>query len=116
MEVSSPSEVAASASEIEGIRMGVAVVRDITRRKADEELAHQALHDSLTGLPNRAFLLNRIGEMTVDVERVAGVSLRCCFSTSTDSSRSMTGSAIGSVTWSCAISRRACKSRCAGTT
>ena len=64
-----PVEVAASAGEIEGVRMGVAVVRDITKRKADEELAHQALHDSLTGLPNRAFLLNRIGEMTLDVER-----------------------------------------------
>jgi diguanylate cyclase (GGDEF)-like protein len=49
--------------------VGVAVVRDITRRKADEELARQALHDSLTGLPNRAFLLNRIAELTVDVER-----------------------------------------------
>ena len=49
--------------------MGVAVVRDITKRKRDEELARQALHDSLTGLPNRAFLLNRIGEMTLDVER-----------------------------------------------
>ncbi len=64
-----PVEVAAGAGEIEGTRMGVAVVRDITRRKADEELAHQALHDSLTGLPNRAFLLNRIGQMTVEVER-----------------------------------------------
>jgi diguanylate cyclase (GGDEF)-like protein/PAS domain S-box-containing protein len=64
-----PVEVAASAGEIEGIRVGVAVVRDITRRKADEELARQALHDSLTGLPNRAFLLNRLGEITVAVER-----------------------------------------------
>jgi diguanylate cyclase (GGDEF)-like protein/PAS domain S-box-containing protein len=64
-----PVEVAASAGEIEGIRVGVAVVRDITRRKADEELARQALHDSLTGLPNRAFLLNRLGEVTVAVER-----------------------------------------------
>ena len=64
-----PVEVAVSAGEIEGARIGVAVVRDITKRKADEELAHQALHDSLTGLPNRAFLLNRIGEMTLDVER-----------------------------------------------
>ena len=64
-----PVEVAVSATEMEGVRMGVAVVRDITKRKADEELAHQALHDSLTGLPNRASLLNRIGEMTLDVER-----------------------------------------------
>jgi diguanylate cyclase (GGDEF)-like protein len=62
-------EVAVSATEMEGVRMGVAVVRDITKRKADEELARQALHDSLTGLPNRAFLLNRIGETTLDVER-----------------------------------------------
>ena len=66
-----PVEVAAGAGEIEGTRMGVAVVRDITRRKADEELAHQALHDSLTGLPNRAFLLNRIGEMTARGRAVA---------------------------------------------
>ena len=44
-----------SATEMEGGRMGVAVVRDITKRKADEELARQALHDSLTGLPNRRF-------------------------------------------------------------
>jgi diguanylate cyclase (GGDEF)-like protein/PAS domain S-box-containing protein len=64
-----PVEVAVSATEMEGVRMGVAVVRDITKRKADEELARQALHDSLTGLPNRAFLLNRIGEMTLEVER-----------------------------------------------
>ncbi len=64
-----PVEVSASASDIEGVGMGVAVVRDITRRKADEELARQALHDSLTGLPNRAFLLNRIAEITVALER-----------------------------------------------
>jgi diguanylate cyclase (GGDEF)-like protein/PAS domain S-box-containing protein len=64
-----PVEVAVSGAEIDGARMGIAVVRDITKRKADEELARQALHDSLTGLPNRAFLLNRIGEMTLEVER-----------------------------------------------
>jgi diguanylate cyclase (GGDEF)-like protein/PAS domain S-box-containing protein len=67
-----PVEVAVSATEMEGVRMGAAVVRDITKRKVDEELARQALHDSLTGLPNRAFLLNRIEEMTLDVERSGG--------------------------------------------
>ena len=64
-----PVEVAVSDTEMQGVRMGVAIVRDITKRKADEELARQALHDNLTGLPNRAFLLNRIGEMTLEVER-----------------------------------------------
>ncbi len=36
-------------------------LQDITRRKRiEDELAHQALHDSLTGLPNRALLADRL--------------------------------------------------------
>ena len=36
---------------------------DITARKQQEQrLAHAALHDTLTGLPNRVFLLDRLGE------------------------------------------------------
>jgi diguanylate cyclase (GGDEF)-like protein/PAS domain S-box-containing protein len=41
---------------------GVVVnIRDITERKhAEDQLAHQALHDGLTGLPNRASLRDRL--------------------------------------------------------
>jgi diguanylate cyclase (GGDEF)-like protein len=40
----------------------LAMVSDISERKAAEDaLAHQAFHDTLTGLPNRALFLDRLG-------------------------------------------------------
>ena len=40
----------------------LAMVTDITdRKKAEQQLMHDAFHDSLTGLPNRALFLDRLG-------------------------------------------------------
>lgn len=48
---------------------------DITQRKeAEEQIAHGALHDALTGLPNRALLLDRVA---ASLGRVARHSNRC---------------------------------------
>ncbi len=45
--------------------------RDITERKhAEEQLNYLAYYDTLTGLPNRALLLERLKQATLDAERV----------------------------------------------
>jgi diguanylate cyclase (GGDEF)-like protein/PAS domain S-box-containing protein len=58
------------------------VLLDITRQKAAEEsrdaavsqLRHQALHDSLTGLPNRTLFLERLAE-AIELARADGTEL-----------------------------------------
>ncbi len=55
-------EMSLSGMTIQGERYCTAIVRDITERKlAQERLAHLAHHDFLTGLPNRALFLDRLG-------------------------------------------------------
>ncbi len=51
----------------------VANLRDVTeRREAEDRLAHQALHDPLTGLPNRALILDRADRLLATARREGG--------------------------------------------
>ena len=62
----------------EGNKLGAVVaMHDVTERKAlEERLSHQALHDALTGLPNRALFTDRLGHALTRVRsggRTVGV-------------------------------------------
>jgi diguanylate cyclase (GGDEF)-like protein len=58
--------------EDEGVRVVVAH-EDITPRKAaEEQLLHEAYHDSLTGLPNRALFADRLDRAVLRAKRTAG--------------------------------------------
>lgn len=48
----------------EGTNLGIRIsMRDITNRKRmEEQLKHSALHDTLTGLPNRVLFLDRLSQ------------------------------------------------------
>lgn len=48
------------------------------RQRFEQELRHQALHDTLTGLPNRALLMDRI-DQAIEFARRSGQSLTLLF-------------------------------------
>jgi diguanylate cyclase (GGDEF)-like protein/PAS domain S-box-containing protein len=65
-----PLEVAISETRLNGRRRLILVARDITERKqAEEALRNQALHDELTGLPNRTLLQDRAAQAMLAARR-----------------------------------------------
>ena len=79
-------------------------VADITDRdRLEAELAHQALHDPLTGLPNRTLFADRLEHALRGAPR-HGRRWRCCSSTSTASRSSTTASATRPATSCCSRS------------
>jgi diguanylate cyclase (GGDEF)-like protein len=76
----SESVAAAIPNEDGQIDKLVIVNRDITQRKrAEETIAHNALHDTLTGLPNRDLFLDRVRHVLVLSQRHIGYKFAVLF-------------------------------------
>ncbi len=72
------------------------------RRQLEENLAFQALHDPLTGLPNRRLFVHHLDNSLSRASVGRQSAPPCCSSTSTTSRRSTTGSATWPATTSSA--------------
>ena len=77
----------------------------IDRVRTEEETRRRALHDPLTGLPNRTLVLDRLAHALARATAATGARSPCCSSTSTTSSSSTTRSGIAPATSCCASSR-----------
>jgi diguanylate cyclase (GGDEF)-like protein/PAS domain S-box-containing protein len=70
-----PVEATFSRIRLDEKWVGIAILRDITERKAQQaELERLALHDALTALPNRTLLNDRI-EMAINTAKRGGLSM-----------------------------------------
>jgi diguanylate cyclase (GGDEF)-like protein len=65
-------------SELNPALLGRAVRYGIERKRSEVELAHQALHDPLTALPNRALFIDRL-TVALDRSRRTGASVAVLF-------------------------------------
>jgi diguanylate cyclase (GGDEF)-like protein/PAS domain S-box-containing protein len=69
-----PVEVSVVRIEDGGVPLFRLFVRDLSERKAyEDQLVRNALFDSLTGLPNRALLMDRLGGAIGRLSRLAGL-------------------------------------------
>jgi len=70
-----PVEISRVVVEQHGSPCAKAFIRDVSERHAlEEQLSRQALTDSLTGLPNRALLRDRLDTAVARLERAPGIA------------------------------------------
>lgn len=65
-------------SELQPALLRRTLIHAIERKRTEAQLAHRALHDQLTGLPNRALFLDRLG-IALERARRSGMQLAVMF-------------------------------------
>ncbi len=75
-----PVEMRTAEMNLDGKRLFIGTLRDITERKLSEErILHLATHDSLTDLPNRNLLQDRVRQAIEQAKRRAGLRVALLF-------------------------------------